>query len=417
MNPTPTRRAAIRLLMTQPARVARWCGLTRLTDELHGDWLRQMICGRRDMTLLAHRGSYKTTCLAFAMAALLLLYPQRNLIFLRKTEEDVTEVLRQVRMLLRSDALRYLSQCIYGRPVEVLRSDMFSVHTSCFCALRGCPQLQGLGTGGSLTGKHADMVITDDIVNLQDRLSAAERRHTRDVCQELLNIVNPDGRFIHTGTPWHPEDAISRMPNVRRFDWRRTGLLSPAKVAALQQAMTPALFAANYELKHIASQDALFPVRPPEGAPPEALRDGMAHIDAAYGGSDCTALTCGRISGGRAYLYGRLWRQPAEKVMDEILAECQRLMCAPVWCETNGDKGFLARALRDTGMPVHSYTEQMNKHIKIVTWLLRWWPQVTLVEGSDSAWLDQILDYTDHAAHDDAPDSAASLLRALSRRA
>ena len=76
------RKAALSLLMRHPARVARLCGLDRLTDELHGAWLEEMICGREDFTLLAHRGSYKTSCLAFAMAAMLLVYPRRNIIFI-----------------------------------------------------------------------------------------------------------------------------------------------------------------------------------------------------------------------------------------------------------------------------------------------------------------------------------------------
>lgn len=367
------------------------------------------------MTLLAHRGSCKTTCLAFAMAAMTILYPRRNIIFLRKTDEDVTEVIRQVKLLLHTDALQYLSQCIYGRPVEVHRGDMFAVHTGCFCAMRGCRQLLGIGTHGSLTGKHADIVITDDIVNLSDRLSAAERRRVRDTYQELQNICNPCGRFINAGTPWHPDDAISLMRNVRRFGHRRTGLLAPEKVAELRRVMTPSLFAANYELKHIASEEALFGTRPPEGADPALLRDGFAHVDASYGGEDHTALTCGRIIGGRAYLYGRLWRQPVAKVTDEIIAECDRLLCGPIYMEGNGDKGYAARDLRGKGAQVRTYCEQMNKNAKISTILLKWWPKVTLIEGCSPAWLDQILDYTDHAAHDDAPDSAASLLRVLER--
>ena len=64
------RKAALELLLTRPAQVARLCGLDRLTDELHGRWMQEMLTGREDMTLLAHRGSYKTTCLAFAMAAM-----------------------------------------------------------------------------------------------------------------------------------------------------------------------------------------------------------------------------------------------------------------------------------------------------------------------------------------------------------
>lgn len=403
------------LLMRHPARVARWCGLDQLTDELHGQWLQQMICGKEDMTLLAHRGSYKTTCLAFAMAAMVLLYPRRNLLFMRKTDEDVTEVIKQVKMLLRTDPMRYLSQCIYGRPIAIHRSDMFTVQTSSFCAMRGSAQLMGLGSGGSLTGKHADVVITDDIVNLQDRISAAERLRTRQVYQELQNIRNRGGRIINTGTPWHPEDAISLMPNVRRFDCYITGLIAPEKLRKLQKAMTPALFAANYELRHIASEGALFSTRPETGGDPALIRDGVAHLDAAYGGADFTALTCGCIRDDRACLYGRLWHQPADAVMEEIIAECNRLMCAPVTCEANGDKGYLARELRRKGMPARTYQEHTNKHIKISTWLRKWWPRITFIEGTDRAYIDQILDYTEHSAHDDAPDSAASLLRLLDR--
>ena len=83
------------LLMEKPAKAARLCGLTRLTDTLHGRWIREMVFGQGDMTLLAHRGSYKTTCLSFAMAVMLVVYPRKNLLFLRKTDSDVLEVLRQ----------------------------------------------------------------------------------------------------------------------------------------------------------------------------------------------------------------------------------------------------------------------------------------------------------------------------------
>lgn len=38
---------------------------------------------------------------------------------------------------------------------------------------RGTSQLLGVGTSGSLTGKHYDYIFTDDIVNLKDRISPA----------------------------------------------------------------------------------------------------------------------------------------------------------------------------------------------------------------------------------------------------
>lgn len=374
-----------------------------------------MISGTADMTLLAHRGSYKTTCLGFAMAVMLVLYPRKNLLFLRKTDDDVLEVLRLVRRILRGDVMRALTARIYGSPVEVLKGDMWSVSTDCYTTMRGAPQLLGLGTGGSMTGKHADIVITDDIVNLSDRLSSAERRRTCGVYQELQNICNPGGRFLNTGTPWHPEDAISRMPNVRRFDVYHTGLLDEEAILRLKRAMSPSLFAANYELRHIASDDALFPEAPDFTEETALLRDGIAHIDAAYGGEDCTVLTCGKIAADRVILYGRLWKGHVDKCLEEALSEADRLLCGPIYVETNGDKGYLAREIRRRGRSVRPYAERMNKHVKIATHLRKWWSKALFLRGTDKAYLDQILDYTQEAAHDDAPDSAACVLRILDR--
>lgn len=407
--------AALELLLTRPAQVARMCGLDRLTDALHGTWMQEMLLGTEDMTLLAHRGSCKTTCLSFAMAAMLLAFPHRNIIFMRKTDEDVTEVIRQVKLLLRTDAMRHLSSLIYGAPVEVLKTDMFTIQLNCYAALRGAAQLIGLGTGGSLTGKHADIVITDDIVNLHDRTSAAERSRIRGVYQELQNIRNPGGRILNTGTPWHPEDAISLMPNIRRCDCYHSGLLSEEEILRLRGAMSPSLFAANYELRHIATEGALFGTCPPSNGDAALLRDGMAHVDAAYGGEDFTALTCGKLVDDRLVLYGRLWQKHVDSVMDEIIAECDNLLCGPILCETNGDKGYVARELRARGAMVRPYTETMNKHVKIATWLRKWWPRILFVQGTDRAYIDQILDYTAASPHDDAPDSAACLIRALER--
>lgn len=102
--------------------------------------------------------------------------------------------------------------------------------------------------------------------------------------------------------------------------------------------------------------------------------------------------------------------------MDEVQAECRRFCCGPVYCERNADRGYLARELRRRGIPASGYTERENKFIKIGTYLRKWWNHIVLVRGTDPAYLTEILDYTQEAAHDDAPDSAASACRLLDRR-
>ena len=69
---------------------------------MHGEWIRRMVYGKRDYTLQAHRGSYKSSCLAVAIAMIMVIYPKRNIIFLRKTDDDVAEMMRMVAKILKS---------------------------------------------------------------------------------------------------------------------------------------------------------------------------------------------------------------------------------------------------------------------------------------------------------------------------
>lgn len=402
--------------MTEHAeQVGRWCGFGLLTDDLHGKWLDAMINGKDDLTILAHRGSYKTTCLTIALAVLLCCHPKQNIIFLRKAEDDVAEVIKQTRQLIDSEPLKYLTACLYGKPVAVVRSNASEITTSAYASPRGSAQLLGIGTGGSITGKHADVVITDDIVNVKDRHSRAERERVKGIYMELQNIRNRGGRIINTGTPWHKEDAISIMPNVQRYDCYTTGLITQDKLDALRHSMSPSLFAANYELRHIAAENALFDTAPQFTPNAALLRDGIAHVDAAYGGEDYTALTCGKRVGDKLYMYGRLWHRHVSTVQDALIAETQRLMCAPIYMETNADKGFLGREMGQ-GVAVRKYHEGMNKYLKISTYLKKWWRNIVWLDGTDPEYLSQIMDYTEEAEHDDAPDSAACVCRILDRR-
>ena len=409
-------RDAVTFLLDHPVQVGHWCGFTRLTAPLHTPWIQSMILGHGDQTLLAHRNSYKTTCLTLAIALRMILYPRQNIMFFRKTEDDVVEVIRQVRTLLTSDAMRILSGRIWGEPVLPLRGDMRQITTTAYLAARGAPQLLGMGIGSSLTGKHADILFTDDIVNLQDRISPAERQRTRDVYMELQNIRIPGGRVMNTGTPWHREDAIRLMPTPIRHDVYTTGLINPGQIQQLKAGMSPSLFAANYELRHTPAEDALFPHLPPQGEDPALLLDGIAHLDGAYGGEDCCALTLGKLHKDTLVLLGKLRPGHVDQHLDDWLALCDACRCAPLYVETNGDKGYLAREIRRRGTAVRQYAERMNKGVKIATYLRGWWGKIAFATGTDEAYIQQILDYTEHARHDDAPDSAACLCRIIERR-
>ena len=59
--------------------------------------------------------------------------------------------------------------------------------------------------------------------------------------------------------------------------------------------------------------------------------DGFAHIDAAYGGEDWTALTCGKRVGDKIYMFGQMWHTHVDTVLGRILDLIEQYGCAPVY--------------------------------------------------------------------------------------
>lgn len=160
-----------------------------------------------------------------------------------------------------------------------------------------------------------------------------------------------------------------------------------------------------------ASEGALFTKYPEYTNDETLLYNGIAHIDAAFGGTDGSALTCARREGDKIYLFGRLRQAHIDTLMDFYSAETRRLRCSPILTETNADKGFVAKQFIRQGDHVSAYDETMNKFFKIATYLRKWWKNMVILNGTDKAYVDQIMAYTEQAEHDDAPDSAACICR------
>ncbi len=405
---------ALDLLWENPIEVGRWVGFKDLT-EMHNDWLRMFLYSSKDVTLQGHRGSFKTTTLSLFLALHIVIAPNETTTFFRKTGTDVSEVLQQTANILKAGCVQEIVNAIYGKDLLLLKESSAQIHTNLATGYEGTSQISGLGIGTSITGKHSDVVVTDDIVNFNDRVSQAERERTKRAYQELQNVKNRGGRFINTGTPWHKDDCFTLMPEPHKFDCYQTGLMSDAEIKYLKDRMTPSLFAANYELKHIASDDIMF-ADPVLGADETFAMNGYSHVDAAYGGGDWTAFTICNIKDGKFYIYGRMWQNHIDNVMDEIVQLHEKFLCAKLYKEFNDDKGFSAKELRKKGVRVQIYHEHMNKYMKISTYLKFYWKDVVFVKGTDEEYINQVCDYTENAEHDDAPDSLASLIRQLANK-
>lgn len=412
-----TKQKAIEFLLTEPAKFGNLVGFKKLTA-LHNKWILKMLRGNKSRTLLASRGTFKTTCVAVAIAIIMILRPTKRILFMRKTDTDVKEIIATVAKILKTPHTAYFVQAIYGVTLRLTTESATELTTNLTIDIKGTPQLTGRGCGSSITGKHYDYIFTDDIVNVEDRVSKSEREKTKLKYQELLNIVNRDGKIFNTGTPWHEEDAISIMPEAERYDCYHPEvkeLITEEELAELKANMLPSLFAANYELRFIASENIIF-LNPQTGAEEKTIFGGKMHVDSAFYGEDYTAWSIMAKHDGKYYLYGQIRRKHVDECYAEIQADYEKYQAQKLYNEDNADKGMVAKEMRKLGMRVVTYHEGMNKYLKIVTHLKAIWKDLIFVEGTDQAYIKQITDYYEDAEHDDAPDSAACLARMLNKK-
>ena len=164
-----TREAAVQFLSRKPYKLGHMLGFDRLTP-LHNSWILDMVNATSDKTLQAHRGSYKTTCVSIALCVIMILHPDRRVLFMRKTDTDVKEIIAQVKKILESPQVRYIAECIWGVRLTLIKASSVELSTSLMGDIKGAAQLTGRGIGGSITGKHYDLIFTDDIVNVEDTL-------------------------------------------------------------------------------------------------------------------------------------------------------------------------------------------------------------------------------------------------------
>ena len=200
------------------------------------------------------------------------------------------------------------------------------------------------------------------------------------------------------------------MPPAKKYDCYTTGLITPEQLEEIKASMINSLFAANYELRFVASEDVIF-TNPQVGGDPSKVEQGIMHVDSAFYGEDFTAWSVMKKRDGKYYLYGRMKRKSVEDCYSDIMDDYERFMCGKMYNEDNADKGMVAKELRKLGAKVVVYHESMNKYMKIVTYLKAIWRDLYFVAGTDEEYINQICDYFEEAEHDDAPDSAASLAR------
>ena len=374
---------------------------------IHRQWI--IDCWtQNNYVLQAHRNSYKTTAVLVVGAIwYLLLNPDTSILIVRKDFESATAILSEITKHYRTnEALINLYLNAYGKePIERLRQDSLLLSTKEKVDARS--SIEVVSIGGTITGKHYDKVFTDDIVTIRDRTSKAERETTKLFVNELFNIPVPGGTITHTGTPWHPEDAFSILPKADRYPIGHPDLVipefTPEFVGQLKKAMTSSLWAANYELVHIADEGRIFSNPNYADWPKQLITRVNAYCDPAYKGDNCTALAMiAETIEKKYYVRGWVWRKDIADLYQTIVDLLKLWKCGTMWVESNADKGYSARDFMRLWPATVEINESTNKHIKIIANLKPAWDKLLFATDCQSEFVNQILDYQEGQEPDDA---------------
>ena len=405
----------IEYILTSVVEISHMIGFNLITD-IHQEWFDLFFSDTQEVTLQASRNSYKSTLLSIFTACYMIIFPNKRILVIRKTDDDISDFIGTIKNILESDTFKYLVLKIWGVELQIINFNSCEITTNLKTNVDDTAQLRGKSLNSALTGKHADLIITDDIVTLTDRISRADREKTKIKYQELFNLLNRGGKVINCGTPWHKEDCFSLMNNLHVYDCyelEKAGVMTKELIKEKRSKMTSSLFAANYELKYIANEDAVF-TNPLFTDNEELIYNGICHIDARYSGSDYTAFTIIKKVEDRLYVFGKRFDKHVDDCLNEIFLLQKKYLGGKIYCENNGDKGYLKKKIIEMGNYADDYHESMNKYIKIISYLKPNWDNVFFLEDTDKDYINDILEYTDTAEHDDCPDSLASSIRIIS---
>ncbi|WP_061216047.1 terminase [Leptospira santarosai] len=300
----------------------------------------------------------------------------------------------------------------------------------------------GSGTGGAITGYGAHLLNIDDpIKNFEEALSPTYQERAWDWYRTVARTrVYANGAIVITMTRWAEFDLVGKIlaQDGRVEDgglW--TVLRLPAidengnalwperfninELNEIRKTLGEKLFSALYLQEPIDIQEKLFE-NPTIEEPPSGLTY-YAFLDPAFTTgvtSDYSALSILGIDNkiidrSRAELwvrYGEIWKRSIDVIYDLVERACieNNVSVLYVECNNGGDAIYEALKKRKT-LKVEKAHASGNKTLRIVDQIRGNWGRLRFSRFLSPAYFNQILKYNDQAAHDDAPDSLASLIK------
>ena len=293
------------------------------------------------------------------------------------------------------------------------------------------PSVAAFGIGAGSTGARADLLVCDDVVDVRSLHSRAERHRVKEYFHNnLMNLLEPDGRCWNLCTPWHGDDLNAQLKQNQVFQLFRRAVgmnfepVWPEKwpVPKLQERLRdigPASFARGYRLLPLSEEELL--IKPDwvkfwtVALPREAFEFVVISVDPAVSvgkRSDASAVVVlgRRTSSNEVYCLEAIpWHVPMPDLVDRLDETEQRWHADVILLESNaafaGIRDLLQRQAR-FGAKLLGITQSRSKSARIAALSVPIRNGAVLLNAGHRELFEELTTYP-HAAHDDLADALA----------
>jgi predicted phage terminase large subunit-like protein len=297
------------------------------------------------------------------------------------------------------------------------------------------PSVTALGVGVASTGSRADLLVCDDIVDVRALRSPAERERVGVFfSNNLMNLLEPDGRCWCLFTPWHRSDLnaeLKKNPAYSHFQRAVGENLEPVwperwpreRLAERLREIGPTSFARGYKLLPAAEGDAAIQpgwikywTRAEEYEQIVLAVDPAVSLDAK---ADCSALVVlGQTADRKVHcLQAQAFRVEMHALINHIRDFDRRWQPQTILVETNSAFEIVKQNLQREqpfGYKVQGVKQTSSKASRIAMFGSQIQAASCLLQGIDAATVDpaqqQLFDQMiafPAGDHDDLVDAAA----------
>jgi predicted phage terminase large subunit-like protein len=353
--------------------------------------------------------------------------PGRRVIFSSYNDSKAEEETRFMRDLVESDEYRNIFPNVFVR--SDARAKGAWVTTDGGIVI-------GAGSRGSITGRGADLALIDDpYKDYQDAISPIVSEAVWTWYRSVLRTrLSPNAAIVLIHTRWTKKDLTGRLIEQdgtieNGGQWKVLKLpainvhgeaLWPSQYSVqalreVEKSIGRQLFSALYQQDPLDVTERIFEEANFE-EPPKNMRC-FAYLDPALGGADYCALTIGGISNQeddpKIYIaYGVIWRSNLDATYEYVERLCKKYQVATLYVESNQGQLAIANHLAKK-LPTKRINNSDSNPIRIQNFVKVNWANMYFSQECQPEYLNQVLEYSEFAQHDDAPDSLAGLVQQL----